>query len=249
MTARRFNADTVQEAIAQDSIAQGMVAQESKAGEAEETAEVTYVTVEDDYFTDALFIGDSRTVGLLEYGELEDIATFYASTGLTIFRLYDNKAVKLFGRTGKHKISEYLEEREYGKIYLMVGLNEMGTGDLDYYIKKYRETLDMIREAQPDAIIYVQAIIKLTARQAEREAYVTNEELEERNERLAEFADNEKIFFLDVNPELCVEDGGLNPEYTSDGTHLKAQYISIWKDFLKCHAVEIPKKYQTLQPF
>ena len=42
---------------------------------------------------------------------------------------------------------------------------------------------------------------------------------------------------LDVNPELCDETGGLKEEYTFDGVHLKAQYIEIWKDFLKTHAI------------
>lgn len=30
-----------------------------------------------------------------------------------------------------------------------------------------------------------------------------------------------------------MKSGGLKEEYTFDGVHLKAQYIEIWKDFLK----------------
>ena len=51
-------------------------------------------------------------------------------------------------------------------------------------------------------------------------------------------ADNEKVYYLDVNPLICDETGGMEASYTFDGVHLKAQYISIWKDFLKSHAVE-----------
>lgn len=40
--------------------------------------EVVIGRVEEDYFADALFLGDSRTVGLGQYGSLKDIATFYA---------------------------------------------------------------------------------------------------------------------------------------------------------------------------
>ena len=41
-------------------------------------------TVDASYFDDALFIGDSRTVGLKEYGTLNN-ATFFANTGLSIY--------------------------------------------------------------------------------------------------------------------------------------------------------------------
>lgn len=46
--------------------------------------------VTEDYFKDALFIGDSRTVGLSQYGDL-DQADFAAEVGLTVFRLFDKK--------------------------------------------------------------------------------------------------------------------------------------------------------------
>ena len=37
---------------------------------------------------DTLFIGDSRTVGLYEYGGLEQTADFCATTGLTVYKLF-----------------------------------------------------------------------------------------------------------------------------------------------------------------
>ena len=55
--------------------------------------EVVYHTVDDSYFDDAVFIGDSRTVGMYEYGGLEETSTFYASTGLTIYKMFDSKIV------------------------------------------------------------------------------------------------------------------------------------------------------------
>ena len=52
--------------------------------------EVVYHTVDDSYFDDAVFIGDSRTVGMYEYGGLEETSTFYASTGLTVYKMFDS---------------------------------------------------------------------------------------------------------------------------------------------------------------
>lgn len=47
-------------------------------------------TVDADYFDDALMIGDSRTVGLKEYGTLGN-ATFYCDSGLSIYELENKK--------------------------------------------------------------------------------------------------------------------------------------------------------------
>lgn len=201
-----------------------------------ETGEGMYHTVEDDYFADAAFIGDSRTVGMFEYGGLEEISTFYASKGLTIYKLFDAPIVSVEGKKQKITIEEALSNRQFSKIYLMVGINEMGTGTVDTFLAKYKEVVEHLQELQPDAVIYVQGIIKVTTERSGEGDYITNEGIEARNQGLELLADNEKVFYLDVNPLICDETGGMVDSYTYDGVHLKAQYIPIWKDFLKCHA-------------
>lgn len=205
--------------------------------EEESGGEPVYMTVEDDYFADALFIGDSRTVGLFEYGGLEEIAAFYASKGLTVYKMFDSPIVSVPERKDKITIEEALQSNTFAKIYLMIGINEMGTGTVDSFMEKYQEVVAHLQELQPDAIIYLQAIIKVTAERSAKGDYIFNEGIEERNERIAQLADNKKIFFLDVNPLICDEAGGMIPEYTFDGVHLKAKYIEIWKDYLKSHAI------------
>lgn len=199
--------------------------------------EPVYLTVEDDYFADALFIGDSRTVGMCEYGGLEEISTFYASSGLTIYKLLDAQIVKVPGQKKTITVEEALRENTFAKIYLMIGINEMGTGTLETFIEKYAEIVAYLREQQPDALIYIQGILKVSTERSAKGDYITNEGIEARNAELAKLADNEKIFYLDVNPLLCDESGGMVASYTFDGVHLKAKYIQIWKEFLKTHAI------------
>ena len=200
--------------------------------------EVVYSTVDDSYFQDALFIGDSRTVGLYEYAEWEDVATFYASTGLTVYKMFDTPIVEVQGQRQKETVDQALAEKQFAKIYLMIGINEMGTGTVDSFMEAYEKAVRHLQELQPDAIIYLQGIMKVTADRSAKGDYITNEGIQERNDRIAQLADNQKIFYLDVNPLVCDESGGMNPEETFDGVHLKAQYISIWKEFLKSHAIE-----------
>lgn len=188
------------------------------------------------YFDDALFIGDSRTVGLSEYGGL-DQSTFYCSTGLTIYKMFTASIVKVPGSKKKITVEEALGQRQFGKIYLMIGINEMGTGTVDSFIKKYQEQVDRLQELQPDAIIYLQGIMRVTTTRSQKGDYINNEGIDARNERIAQMADNEKIFYLDVNPLLCDEDGGLVSSYTHDGVHLRAAYVLKWKEFLEENVV------------
>lgn len=198
---------------------------------------VVYQTVEDDYFADAVFIGDSRIVGMYEYGGLEEISAFYASTGLSVHKLFTSAVVPVEGQRKKITIEEALSQEQFAKVYLMVGINEMGTGTVESFLEKYAECVAHIRELQPDAMIYLQSIIKVTEERSLQGDYITNEGIDSRNEGIAAMANNENIFYLDVNPSVCDETGAMVAEYTYDGVHLKAQYITLWKDFLKCHAV------------
>ena len=200
--------------------------------------EVVYHTVDDSYFDDAVFIGDSRTVGMYEYGGLEETSTFYASTGLTIYKMFDSAIVSVPGQKKKITVEEALSEKQFARIYLMIGINEMGTGTVESFMKAYSEAVQHLRELQPDAVIYLQAIMKVTTERSEQGDYINNEGIEARNAEIAKLADDQKIFFLDVNPEICDETGGMVASYTYDGVHLKAQYIPIWLDYLKAHAVE-----------
>ena len=200
--------------------------------------DVVYYNVEEDYFADALFIGDSRTVGMYEYGGLEEIATFYASTGLTVHKMFSAPIVEVPGQKEKLTIEEALQEKQFAKIYLMIGINEMGTGTVETFMEKYAAAVAHLQELQPDAIIYLQGIMKVTTERSEQGDYIHNEGIEERNAEIAKLADNVKVYYLDVNPLICDETRGMEEGYTFDGVHLKAQYTGIWKEYLKEHAVD-----------
>lgn len=195
-----------------------------------------FVEVTEDYFADALFIGDSRTVGLKEYSGMEQ-ATFYASTGLTVYKVFTEKIVSVPGSKQKITIEEALSRRQFGKIYFMIGINEMGRGTVDTFMEEYRKVVAHLQELQPDATIFVQAIMRVTTERSGKGDYINNEGINARNEQIALLADNRKIFYLDVNPLISDETGGMNAGYTFDGVHLKAEYVPIWTDYLAAHGV------------
>ena len=209
------------------------------AAEPTEPEKKEFQTVDETYFKDALFIGDSRTVGLRDYGKLGDGPAFYASTGLTVFKLFTAEIVEQEGTRKKITVEEALGQKQFQKIYLMVGINELGTGDVERFEKTYRAAVEHIRELQPNAIIYIQSILKVTNERSRQGDYITNQGIIDRNEAIKGIADNQTIFYLDVNEAVCDASGNLIPEYTGDGVHTTAKYMYLWKDYLMSHAIEM----------
>ena len=97
-------------------------------------------------------------------------------------------------------VEEALQQNSFAKIYLCIGINEMGTGTVESFLEAYQEAVNHLRELQPDAILYLQAIIKVTTERSNQGDYITNEGITARNEGIAQMADNEHIFFLARTP-------------------------------------------------
>jgi hypothetical protein len=200
------------------------------------TVDKTYhfQSVDQSYFNDALFIGDSRTVGLCDYSGWNN-ATYYASIGLTVYDMFKKPIVAENG--GKITIEQALGEHKYGKIYLMVGINEMGTGTIDSFMQTYQNAVSHLQALQPDAIIFVEGIMYVKQEKSEKDPIFNNPNIKARNDRIAQLADNRKIFYIDVNEVVTDETGNLNPAYTFDEVHLLGKYYSIWTDFLLKHGI------------
>ena len=48
------------------------------------------------------------------------------------------------------------------------------------------------------------------------------------------------LFYIDMNDDLCDENGNLKDDLTGDGIHLKASACSLWHAFLLKHAAVVP---------
>lgn len=177
-----------------------------------EYQQITYVQSDPSYFDDALFIGDSRTVGIRDYGTLKN-ATYFCDVGLAASKL------------DRDSIASIVGGKTFGKIYIMLGINEVGN-DFEFTVSKFRTVIDAVRELQPDATIYLLANLHVTS--AAQQAGITNERIDYLNSRISEFADYEKIFYLDINPVFDDGNGNLRPDCTGDGIHVYASYYKTW---------------------
>ncbi len=208
-----------------------------------------FYQVEDGYFTngDTLFIGDSRVKGFALYSGLQGI-NVYAEKGYSVNKVFTDKFIDTV--LGKLTLEEAMaaDTDRYRKIYIMLGLNEMGWGNDEMFANAYYRMIDMLKYYQPNAVIYVQDIIHVTKAKGEESPLYGNDNINARNKLLQEIADNEHVVYLNVNYVFSEDEGALPPEYTSDGVHIKQQYMQQWVDFLKGHAViasENDKAYLT----
>ena len=195
----------------------------------------TFTTVDESYLNGALFIGDSRTVALQMYGGLVN-SNFFVNTGMNIWKVMESQIANVNGQN--MTVDAALQVAKYDKIYIMLGINEVGTGTPDTFLQQYCVVINRIKQLQPQAVIYIQSIMHVTQSKDDANTSVSNVNINARNEKLKTLADNVSVFWLDENEVFDLAGTGkLNPEYTSDGVHLKAKYIQLWVKYLLSHAV------------
>ncbi len=190
------------------------------------------------YFDDALFIGDSRTVGLYEYGGLGN-AEVFAHSGMSIYKVFGEEFELQSGEVTT--LETALQAKQFGKVYIMLGINELGY-DFEQTVERFSEAVTLIRELQPEAIIFIQANLHITNKKSEESDLFNNTNINNFNQAVGELADGKSIFYLDVNPLYDDEEGGLSEEFTTDHAHILGKYYVDWVDFILQNAVRMPEE-------
>ncbi|MEG0596922.1 MAG: GDSL-type esterase/lipase family protein [Oscillospiraceae bacterium] len=192
--------------------------------------------VADDYFADVAFIGDSRTEGLKLYAGIEG-ATFLSATSMTVFNI-GKKTVKYDG--GNKLVMDALKDKDYGKIYFCLGLNELGWKNDEAFHTQYAAVVDEIMAAEPDALIYLQLLIPVnTQKRIEKKGadYVNNEQIAVYNGIITQIAAEKKVLLVDPGTAM-VDDTGEPPyDSTGDGIHFNKAGYALWRDYLKTHTL------------
>lgn len=210
-----------------------MIPVEPQEAEPEPVSVPVMRTADLSYFDDALFIGDSRTVGLHEYGNLGN-AEVIADSGMNVYKIFEKEFMTASGE--KKTLETILDERQFGKIYVMLGINELGY-DYDRTVERYAALIGTLREKQPDAILFLQANLHITGKKSETSPVYTNENLNRFNDAVEQMADGRNLFYLDVNELFDDEEGNLSEDYTVDNAHVLGKYYQDWVNWILEHAV------------
>lgn len=191
--------------------------------------------VEDSYFDDVAFVGDSRTDGFRLYSGL-DRGTYFCVTGETVASATDMENWKT--EDGKKiSLADAVAAADCGKIYLMLGVNELGWNGTDIFRTHAGSLLQRLKADHPDAEIVVQSLLPVSAEQDAKGSYVNNQRILAYNQVWMELAEENGCDYVNVAEAVTGEDGCLPANMSFDGVHLNRAGCHAWLDYLRTHSV------------
>lgn len=188
---------------------------------------------EEGYFSDAVFIGNSLVDGLYLYGGIEG-CDFLSATGVSIYNFSTQKISDKKGSEGT--IMSFLEKKQYGKVYILLGINEIG-GAVEAFIESYESVLAKIAELQPDAAIYILSLTPVSEEKSAGSEYFTKENVQKYNEAICAMCSDKGYNYIDCFTPLADENGFLPKDAASDGIHFNVSYYATWMDVIKANHI------------
>ncbi len=202
-------------------------------------------TVTSSWFDDAVFVGDSVTLKLNYYCDahpeaLGNVKFFCAgSMGYNNTQLDedDEELIRPYYKGTTQKTEECAVVTKSTKIFVMLGMNDIGLYGVDGSLESARILLTKIHENSPDAVIYVQSVTPILEG-FEGETW-NNTLIQEFNGKLQELSAENGYHYLDIYSIMADESGHLRESYCGDpealGIHFTEQACEVWCDYLKNH--------------
>ncbi len=196
------------------------------------------------YFNDTVFIGDSRTKGLILLSDIKPSYDFSAS-GLNIASI-NTKAYIRMKDEETNALREYtvlealeLESGNYHSIYISTGLNELGWSP-EGYIAAFDTLIKNIRSVT-DVPIYVQLVLPVTDRASRTTLFgITNEKCVAFNALIRKYVAKNNLFLLDPLSLFSPDGGTMASENTiEDGIHLNRDSCAVLAEYYRTHIVDI----------
>jgi len=185
------------------------------------------------WFDDAAFIGNSLCDGLMLFGTIKN-AQYYCAKSITVQNIYSEKCINVGG--GEYiPITEALAREQYGKVFIMLGINEIYK-ESEWFYDNYAKLVDYVREIEPDAEIYIHSILPVTAAKSASGNYNRTNVIRQ-NEQIVQLCKDKQVYYIDVFNHFADPDGYLPAEASSDGVHLTRAYYQVWSDYLKTHTI------------
>lgn len=190
------------------------------------------------YFADAAFLGDSITEGFTEYNINMSGALICGYIGASPNQVV-NKASLKHPERGPEVALDVLAAAQPGKLYVLMGANTLTIlGNDASFLAYYGQMLDMLREALPNTIIYVQSLTPVTTAATAKNPGLENGRLQTLNESLANMAYEKGMVYLNLRESFVNEAGELSEDYAQpDGIHITVSGYEHWVDYLCRHAV------------
>lgn len=184
---------------------------------------VSSTSVDQNFYKDSCFIGNS-VIENMEIYELIDEADYFAKVGLNVT---DASEVAM-NNSNIPVIEELNNEKQYKKIFMMFGENELSWTNIDRFKTAYSNLIKKAKQYQPSAQIYLLSVtpISKTADEGGTEEGVTKEAIENFNVYIKEIADSNNVIYADIYDVLANDEGYLPEDAATDGIHFDKSYYS-----------------------
>ena len=190
-------------------------------------------SVDDSYFTDAVFIGDSRMEGFRNASGITQ-GDFMTSVGMSIDTFQNTTVSTSYGSV---TVFQGLSGIQYKKIYMMLGANDLGFFPWEDFLPKVTAILEQFHELQPDATIYICSCIYVEEAKVTT-SYVNNENVIRVNDYLLEACKNlDYCWYINLNEIFDNGYHSLIEGASQDGVHLYADYLKQMLLYLKSHYI------------
>lgn len=188
----------------------------------------------DEFFSDAAFMGNSLMDGFRLFSGLTT-CDYYAATSMTVLGTDSNVCITL-DNGNQGTLVDGLLQKPYGKIYILLGINEIGY-DVDTFISYYSTMLDKIIAGQPDCDVYIMSLTPVSAAKSAGSDTFNMTRINSYNEALYKLSADKGCYYLDLVAALAGTDGYLPSDVTTDGVHFSASVYQQWLDYVKTHYV------------
>ncbi len=190
---------------------------------------------DDSYFANAVFIGDSRMEGFRNSSGITQ-GTFLTAVGLS-----SEDMGKQIISTPDGNISVYqgLSGRQYDRIYLMLGANDLGYYPWEMFQPEFEKVLKQFHELQPKATIYVCSVIYVDeSKIAPGYEYNNNTNVKTINGYILSACENLwYCYYINLNEIFSNGYGSLISDASNDGIHLYPKYCEQMLAYLKSHYI------------
>jgi lysophospholipase L1-like esterase len=125
--------------------------------------------------------------------------------------------------------------RQPSKVFLMIGINDIGKDVPDTVIaENIRTIIKRIQAGSPSTRIYLENVLPVNAAvQGFPQHYDKNPHVLATNRMLVKVARDAKVQLIDMHQFFTDREGYLEKNYTKDGLHINAKGYQVWVEYLK----------------
>lgn len=177
------------------------------------------------YFDTAVFIGDTQMKGLSDYD-------CFPADNMLLNDDFTNSGIN----SSSAGIKDFLADKDFEAAYFMIGMNDLDNAEKPGNFDELGRLFGDMKNKNPEVKIYCVSLLPVT--EDNETGDITNAAINAYNKALLAFADDNGVYYIDVNSDFAGDDGKLPDEKTeSSGYRLKRDSYTEISDFLLKHTV------------